>query len=112
MECSTTKIYIMKLLQKTQMKRRALKMMIRSGTLFTISLLVSPFTWSQTMVFADSIVAESEVDNSQYAIDNDLNTFSEVRANSGALLGFGAYSGYVEVKFPGVVPANQTSYIK
>lgn len=102
----------MKLPHKTQMKRRAQGNCIRSCALLTIAFIFSTWSWTQTVIFADSIVAESEVDNPHYSIDTDLNTFSEVRANSGALLGFGAYSGYVEVMFPAMVPANQTSFIK
>src|SRR5690606_36537916 len=66
-----------------------------------------------TTIYADAIVSSLETDNAAFAIDQNQSTFSEIRAHSGALLGIGAYSGYQEVMFSGgMVPANQTTFIK
>lgn len=67
---------------------------------------------SQTMIFADSIVSSYETNSVALSVDQDLNTFSEIRAYSGTLLGLGAYSGYLDIAFPSAVPANQTCFVK
>ena len=62
--------------------------------------------------FATTISSESQVDNSNQAIDASLLSSAVVNANSGLALGIGAYSGYLELEFPNQIPANQTSYIR
>ncbi|MBU2899704.1 gliding motility-associated C-terminal domain-containing protein [Maribacter dokdonensis] len=62
--------------------------------------------------FATAITSENEVENSGFAIDADLLTSAVVNANSGLALGVGAYSGHIELQFPGQIPANQTSYVR
>lgn len=69
-------------------------------------------SYAQTAIFADSVSFSSEVDNPLFAVDQNLNSFAEIRANSGLLLGVGAYSGFIELRFPATVPANKTSYVK
>lgn len=101
----------MELPLKKRMKSRAFKL-FTLGMLLTVSHFATRTTYAQTVIWADSVASEWQTDNSQNAIDGNLNTFSEVRANSGSLLGIGSYSGYVEVRFPSLVPANQTSYVK
>lgn len=85
-----------------------LKVCLIGGLIFNLF-----FANSQTTIYADAIVSSLETDNAAFAIDPNQSTFSEIRAHSGALLGIGAYSGYQEVQFSsGMVPANQTTFIK
>ncbi|MFC6096264.1 gliding motility-associated C-terminal domain-containing protein [Flavobacterium qiangtangense] len=63
-------------------------------------------------VYASEISAESNTDVSSNAIDGNLTTSASVSASSGLALGIGAYSGYVELQYPTLLPANTTSYVK
>lgn len=65
-----------------------------------------------TRVYATVISSENNTDLSANAIDGNLATNATVRASSGLALGLGAYSGYVELEYATVLPANTTSYIK
>lgn len=67
---------------------------------------------SQTIIYAESIAGENNVDNSSLSIDSDLITKAEIRANSGLVAGLGSYSGYIELQFPSTLPAFQTTYTK
>ncbi|MBQ4914400.1 gliding motility-associated C-terminal domain-containing protein [Maribacter sp. MMG018] len=67
---------------------------------------------SQTTVYAENIVGESNVDNSNLSIDSNLLTKAEIRANSGLVAGLGSYSGFLELQFPSTLPAFQTTYTK
>ncbi|WP_300666011.1 gliding motility-associated C-terminal domain-containing protein [Fluviicola sp.] len=87
------------------------KLLFYTGVLFAGQTLPAD-SYAQTTIFADTVLTSSEVDNPALAVDQNLNSFAEIRANSGLLLGIGAYSGYIEVRFPGTVPANKTSYVK
>lgn len=93
------------------LKRSWAKWIFYSGVLLTCTLPVST-THAQTPIFADSVLFASEVDNPLLAADQNLNSFAEIRANSGLLLGIGAYSGFIELRFPATVPANKTCYVK
>src|SRR5690606_19293768 len=100
----------MKLPSKKQMKKLRAFNFVRTGMPLTVSLIATfSYATAQTVIWADSLAAEWQTDNPNNATDGNLGTFSEVRANSGSLLGIGSYSGYVEVRFPSLVPANQTS---
>lgn len=92
------------------LKRSWAKWIFYSGVILTWLQPVS--THAQTPIFADSVLFTSEVDNPALAADQNLNSFAEIRANSGLLLGIGAYSGYIELRFPATVPANKTAFIK
>lgn len=87
------------------------KLLFYTGVLFAGHMLPAD-SYAQTTIFADTVLSGSEVDNPNLAVDQNLNSFAEIRANSGLLLGIGAYSGFIEVRFPGMVPANKTSYVK
>ena len=65
-----------------------------------------------TRVYATQIATASNTDDSSNAIDGNLTTSASVRASSGLALGLGAYSGYIELQYPTLLPANTTSYIK
>lgn len=93
------------------LKRSCAKLLFYTGVLFAGHMLPAS-SYAQTTVFADSVLFNSEVDNPALAVDQNLNSFAEIRANSGLLLGIGAYSGFIEVRFPGMIPANKTSYVK
>src|SRR5690606_7834876 len=45
-------------------------------------------------------------------VNTDDDTYAEVKAYGGALLGAGAYSGSIQMKFDETIPANQWSYIR
>ncbi|UOX33210.1 gliding motility-associated C-terminal domain-containing protein [Flavobacterium sediminilitoris] len=70
------------------------------------------YSEAQTLVYAQSIISESEVDNSGNAADLDQTTFAVVRASTGIAVGIGSYSGHLELEFPTTLPANTTSYVK
>lgn len=63
-------------------------------------------------VYATTITSQDNVDFSSNAIDGNLTTRARIRASSGILIGIGAYTGHLELQFPGVVPANTTSFVK
>ncbi len=67
---------------------------------------------AQTMYFADSVVSSSHTVNNDHSIDSNFYSFTTIQANSGTLLGVGAYSGHLEICFNSMVPANQTVYVK
>src|SRR5690606_13744191 len=50
-------------------------------------------------------------DNKSNALSN-LSNKAVIRAGSGIIIGVGSYSGHLELRFPSVVPANTTAYIK
>ncbi|HUH46093.1 MAG TPA: hypothetical protein VLZ54_02975, partial [Arenibacter sp.] len=66
---------------------------------------------AQTMVFANVVSSEKHTDNSSRALGN-LADKAQIRASSGLILGAVGYSGHLELRFPGQVPANTTTYIK
>ncbi|MCK0157150.1 gliding motility-associated C-terminal domain-containing protein [Cellulophaga sp. F20128] len=67
---------------------------------------------AQTKIYATSVTDEYQTDNASLAHDEDLTTNAAINASSGLVLGAGAYSGYLELQFPTVVPQNTTSYVK
>ena len=75
--------------------------------LFTISV-----TNSQSIVYAQSISSESNVDNGANAINQDPSNYAVVRASTGVAVGIGSYSGHLELEFPSVLNANTTTYVK
>lgn len=79
--------------------------------IFTLFFLQSVHSQS-TIVSANTISDQNNVDFSANAIDNSLSTKAEIRASSGVLIGIGAYSGSLELQFPSLLPANTTSYVK
>lgn len=68
--------------------------------------------YAQTYVYPSFVMAEAHVDNSSLAIDANMSSFAEIKANPGALLGVGSYDGHLELQFPSLVPANTTTFIK
>ncbi|MDV6167855.1 hypothetical protein R1T16_05425 [Flavobacterium sp. DG1-102-2] len=76
------------------------------------ALFLNPYRGSaQTRVYASSATS-LETDNVTQSYDQNMATAAQVRANSGLALGLGAYSGYLELNYPAMVPANTTSYVK
>ena len=64
-------------------------------------------------VCADVIVDPGEnVDDIQNLTDGNNNSFATIRSDAGLVAGIGAYSGYVELGFAGIVPAGTSSYIR
>ena len=63
-------------------------------------------------VYANTISAQSNTLNPANAIDGNLNTTASVQASSGLALGAFAYSGFIELEYPTLLPANTTSFIK
>ncbi|PZR23312.1 MAG: hypothetical protein DI539_03405 [Flavobacterium psychrophilum] len=80
--------------------------------LFAVALFLIPYTGNaQTRVYANSATF-FQADNVPQSYDQNMTTAAQVRASTGILVGVGAYSGYVELQYPGLVPANTTSYVK
>lgn len=71
----------------------------------------SIFNTKAQIHYATSILSQSHVTNANKSIDADPTTYSELEAGTGAVLGMGAYSGYIELQFPSIVPADQTVYV-
>ncbi|WP_167343658.1 gliding motility-associated C-terminal domain-containing protein [Pedobacter borealis] len=101
--------------------------------LLTLLTLFSAKSYSQTKIYANTVSNLSPngmsslvgcgglnlspcyntptVDNAGNAILQD-NTFATVKSSSGLALNIGAYTGELEIKFPGNVPAGTTSYVR
>ncbi|TVZ17197.1 gliding motility-associated C-terminal domain-containing protein [Maribacter sp. MAR_2009_72] len=77
-----------------------------------ISMLIGAEVAFGQQQFAQTISSESQVDFSNRAIDDDLSTHATIRANSGLVLGLGAYSGHLELEYANEIPALQTSYVR
>ncbi len=73
-----------------------------SGTLYSQS----------AKVYATGIVSSTFTTLPDNAVDGNLATSATVSASSGIALNIGAYSGYVELSYPTLLPANTTSYVK
>ncbi|MFF5383553.1 putative Ig domain-containing protein [Pedobacter suwonensis] len=73
--------------------------------------LFSTQSYAQTKIFANTVSAQSRVDNAINAtLDN--NTFASVNSYGGIAVGIGSYSGELELKYPAAVAAGTTSYIR
>jgi gliding motility-associated-like protein/uncharacterized repeat protein (TIGR01451 family) len=80
---------------------------------FAFTLFANQIIFAQSIPVNASVISSSnEVDFSSNAIDGNLATKAEIRASTGVLLGVGAYSGFLELEFPTILPANTTSYVK
>ncbi len=88
-------------------RKRTPKLLLLS--LAVISLNFSGNTQTQ---YATSIISESNVTSSAHSIDANPATYSELEAGTGIIIGIGSYSSHIEMQFPTVVPANQTSYVR
>lgn len=76
--------------------------------LLTFTSIVS---YAQTKVLATSVASSSHVTNDTKAtLDN--NEFAQLNSYGGVVANVGAYSGYLELKYSSVIPANKTSFIK
>lgn len=67
---------------------------------------------AQSQIYATTVTDEHQTDNASLAHDGDLTTKAGINASSGLALGAGAYSGYLELQFPSILPQNTTSYVK
>jgi gliding motility-associated-like protein len=86
---------------------------IRNTCVAVIILLTLFFSksYAQTKIFANTVSAQSRVDNANNAtLDN--NTFATVNSYGGIAVGIGSYSGELELKYPAAVSAGVTSYIR
>ena len=59
-----------------------------------------------------TIVDSKYADYPWLAADGNNESYATLTASSGALLGIGAYSGFLEYEFPAAIPANKTTYIR
>lgn len=81
--------------------------------LIAVAFSLTPYIGTaQTRIYASSVSASNETDNVPQSFDQNMTTAAQVRASSGILVGIGQYSGYVELQFPSLLPANTTSYVK
>lgn len=69
-------------------------------------------SWSQTYATSATISNTGEVVSPALAYDGLVSTAAVVKANAGGLFGVGAFNGYIELQFPGDIPANTTTYVK
>lgn len=91
-----------------------LKTSVLSGLHWYVALLflfLQTTVAGQTIVYADEISSNRHVDNAANALGN-LSDKAVIRAGSGIIIGIGSYSGHLELRFTGGVPANTTTYIK
>lgn len=93
------------------MERKFLNKAVFGITVF-LFLLTTECLTAQTLVYAQAISSENEVDNNFNAIDGNQTTYATVRASTGIALGVGAYSGHLELEFSSTVSANTTTYVK
>jgi large repetitive protein len=84
------------------------------NTFIAVIILITLFSaksYAQTKIFANTVSAQSRVDNASNAtLDN--NTFATVNSYGGIAVGIGAYNGELELKYPATVAAGITSYIR
>jgi hypothetical protein len=69
-------------------------------------------TYATSATTSNTALSPNEVVTPALAYDGLVSTAAVVKANAGGLLGIGAFNGYIELQFPGDVPANTTSYVK
>lgn len=67
--------------------------------------------YSQT-IYANAVVSELNVQSSANSTDANPATYSELESGSGIIIGIGSYTSHIELSFPTVVPANQTSFVR
>jgi len=83
-------------------------------SLITITLINSK-SYAQSRIYANQVTigtsAGDHVDNPGNAILTN-NSFATVKSYGGAALGLGKYSGQLEIKFPGILPAGTTSFVR
>lgn len=72
----------------------------------TVNPLFSPVCANTT------IVSSTNADDPQNAVDNNFDSFSTVRSDSGILVGIGNRAGHLEAKFDAPVPAGKTTYVR
>ncbi len=77
-----------------------------------LTLLFSATSIANAQQYASAIISESNVTSSSNSIDSNTGTYSELEAGTGIIIGIGSYSAHIEIQFPTVVPANQTSYVR
>src|SRR5690554_557334 len=66
---------------------------------------------AQTKVVANQVVSHNNVTDPNNAIVDD-NNFATLNSYGGIALNIGAYSGELELQFPGTIPANTTTYVR
>ncbi|SFH48037.1 Ig-like domain-containing protein [Pedobacter insulae] len=69
-------------------------------------------SYAQRVYATTTNVKSITVDNPSFATDANTANFATVKSYGGALLGFGKYSGELELVFPSSIPANKTTYIR
>lgn len=77
--------------------------------------LINTKSYAQSRIYANQVTigtaAGDHVDNPGNAILTN-NSFATVKSYGGAILGAGKYSGQLELKFPGTLPAGTTSFVR
>ncbi|RYE22827.1 MAG: hypothetical protein EOP51_12275, partial [Sphingobacteriales bacterium] len=92
------------------LKHRSISWIAFIGTLSILTLFCIS-SYAQTKNYATTAtVKANQVDNPNNAT-TDANNFATVKSRGGTL-GLGKFSGELELKFPSVLPANTTSYIR
>ena len=87
---------------------------IISNTLIAIIILLTLFStksYAQTKIFANTVTKSDHVDNATNATLNN-NNFATVNSYGGIAVGIGSYSGELELKYPALVAAGVTSYLR
>lgn len=76
----------------------------------TLSTAESPFDITG---YANELTSWEHVDMVQNLLDEeDFDSYATLRSNAGPILGINSYSGYVEMKFPQLINAGKTSYVR
>lgn len=90
------------------------KNFLRKCLLIYLSVIFSSFymmSYAQT-IYTNTVVSESNVTMSAHSIDANPSTNSELESGTGIIIGIGSYSSHIELSFPSLVPANQTSFVR
>ena len=82
------------------------------ATLLLLLFFTSSLEAQSTKVYATQVVSETYTTSSGSAVDGSLSTSATVSAGAGLVAGIGGYSGYIELSYPELLPANTTSYVK
>lgn len=81
--------------------------------ILALSVLIFPaLGHAQFRVFATEISNQFEVVDPAFVMDADMGTKAIIEAYSGTILGTGAFSGNLELRFPLPIAENTTSFIK
>ncbi|WP_131539491.1 putative Ig domain-containing protein [Pedobacter nototheniae] len=80
--------------------------------MITLLTLLNSKSYAQTRVYANEVTIQSNVTDPGNAVTQSTTTFATVNSYGGLAAGLLAYNGELELKYPSVVPAGTTSYVR